>query len=125
MKILVYLACLGAVSLLVGCQQQPKNVNFVSHPAPQEGQRSEPVFFNGKNYQVDFAYAKALGVYNVTVSGRHGRSLGSQAGDQKIVEQLASSAVGHFACPGSQKGRIVPGSASHGKGKWNMQARCV
>ncbi len=125
MKMPVSAACLATAFALAGCEQKSKNVNIVSGPPPQTKPRSEPVFYNGKNYQVDFAYAKAQGAYNVTVAGRHGRPLGGKPGDQKIVEQLASSAIGHFACLSSQKGRIVPGSASHGKGKWKMQARCA
>ena len=114
-----------AVTALGACQQQRKNVNVVSSPYSDGVRHTEPVFYNGKHYKVSFAFAAARNAYDVTVAGKGGRKLGGGSGDRNVVEQVGSSAVRHFACANRQKGRVVPGSASHGAGKWTMQARCV
>lgn len=125
MNIPLKLPVLLVLLVLAGCQQQPKNLNIVSSPYSDGVRHTEPVFYNGKNYTVSFAFAASRNAYDVTVAGKGGRQLGGKPGDRTVVEQLASSAIGHFACPNTQKGRVVPGSASHSGGKWNMQARCV
>jgi len=86
---------------------------------------TEPVFFNDKHYDVSFRYNTGLDAYDVTVAGRKGRRLGDKAGDQAIVEQIAVSAVTHFACPHGQKSAILPGTSNHADGRWTMQTRCV
>lgn len=109
-----------------GCQHEvQKPVNVVSSPYKSGVKNSEPIFFNGKRYKVSFTYSAARDNYDVTVAGKGGRKLGGKPGDQKVVEQIGSSAVRHFACRSGQKARILAGSQAHVKGRWNMQARCA
>ena len=86
--------------------------------------QTQPVIYNGKPYQVGFTFRSVQNLYDVTVAGKGGRALGSGDGDRKIVEQIGSSTVRHYACRDSQKGWILPDSARHTGKAWQMQARC-
>ncbi|MGI9463287.1 MAG: hypothetical protein ACR2OM_05080 [Aestuariivirgaceae bacterium] len=112
------------VVLAGGCTKT-NNVNVVSSPYSSGKTHTEPVVFNGKPYNVGFTYRATQDAYDVTVAGKGGRALGGGDGDRKIVEQIGSSTVRHFACAGSKKGRIVPGSARPAGDKWQMQAKCA
>jgi len=108
---------------VTGCGKQ-NNVQTVSSLYRNGDTQTQPVIYNGKPYSVGFTYRSAQNLYDVTVSGKGGRALGSGGGDRKIVEQIGSSTVRHYACRDRQKGKILPGSARHtGKG-WQMQAQC-
>ena len=113
-----------ALALAGGCGKQ-SDVRVVSSPYSSGETHTEPVVFNGRPYTVAFAFKASDDAYDVTVAGKNGRPLGGQEGDRKIVEQIASSTVRHFACPDSKKGRIVPGSTKHVGDKWQMRARCA
>jgi len=82
-------------------------------PAPQA--RSEPIFYNGKTYKLDFG-PRGGGVYDMTVSGMSGKQ-------QKDAEAVATSSLGYFACPEGQKGRLQ-NTPSYANAKWRMQAKC-
>lgn len=108
--------------LVAGCSQNKPRV--VSSPYSDGVNHSEPVFYNGKHYKMRFRYQSHVNTYAVNVSGKGGRKLGGKPGDQKIVSDMVSSAIGHFACARGQRGRVVPGSQRHSNGAWNMQAKC-
>ena len=94
--------------MLAACASQKNAVMVVSSPY-QSGQRhTEPVFYNGKHYEVSFTFNAVANVYDMTVSGGGGRPLGGTAGDRKTIESIAASAVRHFACPERQKGSCRP-----------------
>ena len=82
-------------------------------PAPQA--RSEPIFYNGKTYRLDFG-PRGGGVYDMTVSGMTSKQ-------QKDAEAVATSSLRYFACPDGQKGRLQ-NKPSYASAKWRMQARC-
>ena len=107
-----------------GCDKQ-NNVQTTTSLYRNGETQTQPVIYNGKPYRVGFTFRSATNLYDVTVSGKGGRPLGGKDGDRKIVEQIASSTVRHYACRDSQKGRILPGTAQHSGKKWRMQARCV
>jgi hypothetical protein len=109
--------------VLAGCEP-PGTVSIVSSPYSDGAEHSEPVVYNGKSYEVSFRFSAAGNFYEVTVAGK-GRKIGGTTGDQHIVEQVAISAVRHFACPTGQRGQVVPGSAQHGGSAWGMQVRCA
>jgi hypothetical protein len=103
--------------VLAACASQKNAVTVVSSPY-QSGQRqTEPVFYNGQQYEVSFTFNAIANVYDMIVSGSGGRPLGGTPGDRKVVEAIAASAVRHFACPDRQKGR-------HNGSAWELQARC-
>lgn len=112
---------LGVV--LSGCEK-PSGVTVVSSPYADGVEHIEPVVYNGKRYDVSFRFQAAGNIYEVTVAGK-GRKLGATPGDQQIVEQVAISAVRHFACPTGQRGQVVSGSTQHGGSAWGMQVRCA
>ena len=107
----------------VGCEKR-QDVNIVSSPYATGKTHTEPVVFNGKWYDVAFTFKASANLYDVDVSGKGGRPLGGGDGDRKIVEQIGTSTVRHFACRDSQKARLVPGSSRHAGTRWQMQARC-
>lgn len=122
---------MGLCSILLGlgvaataCQEKPPPVPVVASPYSDGAEHSEPVVYNGRRYEVSFRFDAAAKHYDVKVAGR-GRKLGATPGDQAIVEQVAVSAVRHFACPTGQRGEILPGSARHAGEAWAMQARCA
>lgn len=117
------LLILAAGLALTGCDKAPA-AKIVSQPQQPDVSRSEPVNYNGKHYTVDFAYSRTQNAYQVKISGK-GRLLGGEDGDRKIVEQIAVSAVRHFACPDRAKGQVVPGTTRHTGSAWELQARCV
>ena len=67
----------------------------------------------------------AWGAMLVVQTTGKGRTLGATPGDRQIVEQVAISAVRHFACPTGQRGQVVSGSAQHADSAWGMQVRCA
>jgi hypothetical protein len=111
------LILLAAGAVLAACGNDPAvritNSKPAAAPAPQA--RSEPVFYNGKTYRLDFA-PKASGVYDMTVSGMSGKQ-------QKDAEAVATSSLGYFACPDGQRGKLQ-NTPSYANAKWRMQAKC-
>ncbi len=90
--------------------------NEKPEPAPAKvASRSEPIFYNGKTYKLDFS-PRSGGAYDMTVSGM-------SAGQQKDAVAVATSSLGYFACPDGQKGRLQ-NSPSYANAKWRMQAKC-
>jgi hypothetical protein len=109
---------LVAVAGLAACSNDPA-VRITSGkpkpaaPAPQA--RSEPIFYNGKTYKLDFG-PRGGGVYDMTVSGMTGKQ-------QKDAEAVATSSLGYFACPEGQRGKLQ-NKPSYANAKWRMQAKC-
>jgi len=77
--------------------------------------RSEPIFYNGKTYRLDFA-PKGSNLFEMAVSG-----MGPS--QQKDAAAVATSSLGYFACPEGQKGKLQAKPVYTG-GQWRMQARC-
>lgn len=107
-------ACLAA---LAACAEKPK-INVTHQPAGkvQTKSRSEPVFYNGKTYQLDYSYLESAGVFDMKVAGMGAKQ-------QSDAVAVASSSLGYFACPEGQKGRLANAPKYDG-GHWLMQARC-
>lgn len=101
---------------LAACSQPDVRVTH-SKPAPQVVMtpRSEPIFYNGKTYRLDFS-PKGPNLFDMSVSG-----MGPS--QQKDAVAVATSSLGYFACPEGQKGKLQANPVYAG-GKWRMQARC-
>lgn len=115
-----------AVLALSGCaSKKPELASINANPSPYaQGQtHTEPLYYNGRTYQVQFRHIIAEQVFTVNVSAR-GRSLGRTAEDGRIVSEVGRNAVNHFACKNNQKAQIVDGSLQPGTVGWNMRARC-
>jgi hypothetical protein len=110
---LILLAALG----LSACGQGSDVRVTRNKPAAQAVMtpRSEPIFYNGKTYHLDFS-PKGPGLFEMAVSG-----MGPS--QQKDAVAVATSSLGYFACPEGQKGQLQAKPVYAG-GKWRMQARC-
>jgi hypothetical protein len=86
----------------------------------QTASRSEPVFYNGSEYKLDYSYNQPLKVFDVNISGTT-RPMKSDA--KKDAVNITLSSLGYFACPDGQKGRVT-NDPSFAKGTWSLQARC-
>ena len=108
---------IGAAALfLSGCKSDPQvRITHDRPVAAQVAPRSEPVFYNGKTYRLDFSH-KGAGVYEMAVSGMGPKQ-------QKDAEAVATSSLGYFACPEGQRGQLQTAPA-YTSAKWRMQAKC-
>lgn len=106
----------AALALLSGCKSDPqvRITTDKATPAPVAA-RSEPVFYNGKTYRLDFS-PKGAGIYDMAVSGM-------SAKQQKDAEAVATSSLGYFACPEGQRGKLQ-NTPAYANAKWRMQAKC-
>jgi hypothetical protein len=106
-----------AASLALSACSQPEVRVTREKPAPQVVMtpRSEPIFYNGKTYRLDFA-PEGPNLFQMSVSG-----MGPS--QQKDAVAVATSSLGYFACPDGQKGKLQANPVYAG-GKWRMQARC-
>ena len=118
------LAVIAVLAMMTGACTQNK-ARVVSSPYRDGTNHSEPVFYNGKHYKLRFKYVAHRDIYDVNVVGKGGRKLGGKPGDEKIVSDMVSSAIRHFACARGKKAFVVPGTPQHNNGAWNMQARCT
>jgi hypothetical protein len=105
-----------AVAALSGCDSGPGARITRDKPAPPPAAaRSEPIFYNGKTYRLDFGPVGG-GAYDMVVSGM-------TAKQQKDAVAVATSSLGYFACPDGQRGKLA-GNPVYADSKWRMQARC-
>jgi hypothetical protein len=106
----------SAAAVLSGCAEDPSvRITRDKPAAPAVAARSEPIFYNGKTYRLDFSPASG-GVYNMAVSGM-------TAKHQKDAVAVATSSLGYFVCPDGQRGRLQ-GNPAYAEAKWRMQAKC-
>ena len=110
------------VSSLVACSQSPSGVRITkaaiqSVPVVvQSPAKSEPVFYNGKIYQVAFVSDPAGG-YAMTVTGM-------AVSQQKDAVAVATSSLRQFACGAKQSGKLLSQPQYDG-GQWHMTAHCI
>jgi hypothetical protein len=111
------LILLAAAFGLVACGESPDVRVTRNKPASQVVMkpRSEPIFYNGKTYQLDFA-PKGPNLFDMSVSGMTPKQ-------QKDAVAVATSSLGYYACPEGLKGRLQ-GNPVYDDAKWRMQAKC-
>lgn len=115
-RIVLFAALVG----LTACSQSPSAVRITQdqpalNPQPMVKARSEPVFYNGKTYQVAMAPNEA-GITAIAITGMSDKQAKDASG-------LGSSAFQHFSCRESQRAHIVSQPA-FADGTWNLSARC-
>ncbi len=122
MKKLILLALVFA---LAGCNAnreisisntKPEAPAVKKSAAPLAKQRSEPIFYNGKTYQLDFGQNPS-GQYNVAVNGM-------TAKQQKDAEAISTSALRYYACKDSQTSKLN-GAPEYVGGQWKLLVGCV
>jgi hypothetical protein len=120
-------AVILAGGLVVACAaEKPRIVPVNTNPSPYASGaiHTEPLYYNGRTYQVRMQHIAADEVYLVNVSAP-GRRLGNSEGDIRIVSEVGRNAVNHFACPDKHKARLEPGSAkAAANAGWDMRVRC-
>lgn len=112
-----YIPVLILAALVAACSKSEPNIR-ITKDKPQAAlpkSRSEPIFYNGKTYQLDFSLTSG-GVYDMVVSGM-------TAKQQKDAVAVATSSLGYYACPDGQKGRLQ-NQPTFADSKWRMQAKC-
>lgn len=120
MNRLIVIVAIAATGL-AACAEKPKVVS-VTHtakkPAPKAitKSRSEPIFYNGKTYNLAYDYAASANAFDMRVSGM-------AASQQKDAVAVATSSLGYFACPEGQRGQLT-GAPRYEAAQWKMQARC-
>ena len=108
-----------ATLLLTACSHDPVGVRLTHEAQPAAitaTAKTEPVFYNGKTYQVSFTPA---GDGNATLS-----IAGMSAAQAKDASQLATSTFHHFACKDSQKAVLTAPPTFDGAG-WKATGHCV
>jgi hypothetical protein len=109
-------------SALAACSQSPNGVR-ITQEAPQAApaivqatSKTEPVFYNGKVYQISFAPDPSSG-YAMAVSGM-------SATQQKDAVAVSTSSLRQFACKEKQTGKLLT-QPIYSDNKWRMTAHCV
>jgi hypothetical protein len=108
--------------ILAGCSQSTSGVRITQEAAQaspvvvQAAPKSEPVFYNGKVYQINFAPDPAGG-YAMSVSGM-------SAAQQKDAVAVSTSSLRQFACKEKQSGKLLT-QPIYSENKWRMTAHCV
>ena len=105
----------AAAALLAGCKTGSTVRISSEAPQPVATPRSEPIFYNGKTYQLDFGPSGA-GTYDMAVSGMGPKQ-------RKDAVNVATSSLSYYACPDGHRGRLL-GEAAYADAKWRMQAKC-
>ena len=111
-------ACL----LLAACSQDPSGIRLVQEKQAEananaaNSAKTEPVFYNGKTYQVSLAPA-ADGFSSVKIAGM-------SAKQERDASGLATSALFHFACKDSQKA-VLQNAPVFVDGEWKTFGHCV
>lgn len=108
-----------ACVLLLACSR-PENGVRVSvekpvAPVPVQKARNEPVFYNGKTYQLRLM-PRAGGAFDVSVAGM-------SSGQQKDAVAVATSSLRYFACPDGKTGKLT-NQPVYAASAWTMTARC-
>jgi len=114
-----HLALFAALAL-AGCSQDPAGVR-IAHDAPVVttpalAAKVEPVFFNGKTYQVSIS---PIGDGNISMS-----LTGMTAAQAKDAVALTTSTLHHFACKDSQRVVLQAAPAFDGSA-WKSTGRCA
>ena len=111
----VVAACL----LLAACSQDPSGIRLIQEKQTEANAainaKTEPVFYNGKTYQVSLA----------PVGDGHTSVRIADMGPRQVKEAtaLATSALHHFACKDSQKAELAAPPAFEGTG-WSASGTC-
>ena len=108
--------CAVVVLSLAACKTGNEvRITSQAPPAVQTKSRSEPIFYNGKTYHLDFSSGGG-GLFDMAVSGMGPKQ-------KKDAVAVATSSLGYFACPEGQKGRLQ-NEPAYTDAKWRMQAMC-
>jgi len=103
---------------LAGCSHDPSGVRISrDEPSPdvKVATRTEPVFYNGKTYQVGIAPSGDGGI-SLSISGMG-------ANQVRDANEVTLSAMHHSSCKDSQRVVLTQPAAFNG-GVWRASGRC-
>jgi hypothetical protein len=106
----------AAALLLSGCGGSKVRVTSGTQTV-QTKPRSEPIFYNGKTYRLDYAYSEASSQFEMRVGGMGPKQ-------EKDAVAVATSSLRYFACTDGQDGRLR-GEPAYAGGVWKLQAQCA
>lgn len=108
---------LAVMAALSACASKPKvDVKRSAASEIQTTSRSEPIFYNGKTYQLDYDFNQGDNRFDMKVSG-----LGPNNKQDAI--NIATSALSYYSCPDNRRGRLQ-GTPVYNAGKWDVKAMC-
>lgn len=110
------LAVLAAMALALTACNSGNGARVTSEQPQAMAPRSEPIFYNGRTYRLDFS-PRGAGVYDMAVKGMG-------PGQQKDAVAVATSSLRYFACRDGQKSRLRA-EPDYAGDTWRMQASCV
>ena len=113
-----YITLILLAITITGCTGSKHAQIVSSKPAAKvvTASRSEPIFYNGKNYQLNYSYNVSQGAFDMKVAG-----LGAK--QQKDAVNIATSSLAYYACPNGQRGKLI-NSPIYVDGRWALQAKC-
>src|SRR5215208_714132 len=103
-----------AFALLAGCTTGSKVTFNRGTASVQTAARSEPIFYNGKTYQLDYNYIEGQGAFDMKMSGLSPKQ-------QQDAMNIATSGLSYFACPDGQRGKLI-GMPIYVSKKWTAYA---
>ncbi len=109
------LICVCILALAAGCSSS-KKFRMTGGPTVQTKPRSEPIFYNGKTYRLDYAYAEEKSAFDMRVSGM------TQMQEKDAIA-VATSSLRYFACIDGQQGQLI-GTPAYDGGVWSLRAKC-
>jgi hypothetical protein len=115
-----FILAAAAIASLAGCTTK-SNVDITSGGTVQTDARSEPIFYNGQNYNVSYTFNEGLKLFDMKVRGT---SVTMTAEDKNTATAIGTSALRYFACPDSQSGRLI-GQPKFAGAVWSLQAKCA
>jgi hypothetical protein len=107
--------CVCILAVVAGCSSGRK-FRMTSQQTVQTKPRSEPIFYNGKTYRLDYAYAEDRRAFDMKVSGMSARQ-------ERDAVAVATSSLRYFACLDGQQGQLI-GAPAYDGGVWSLQAKC-
>lgn len=114
---------LALAGLLSACAGSPSGVTVLNGPMSDGKPHREPVFFNGKIYNVSYRFDMGRMVYALKVTGQD-RFLKASPANAQAATQLGLSSLSHFACPTRHPARMLPGTLAHDGEGYVLEARC-
>lgn len=110
----------AVLAILAGCSS-PSKVGVTTGGKVQTASRSEPIFYNGQHYQVNYTYNEGLKLFDMKVSGT---SVAMTANDRNAATAIATSALRYFACPDNLSSRLT-GEPQFASAVWSVRAKCA
>ncbi len=119
-----WILAFGLWPALMACEPQASGERILQPLGADGREYHEPVFYNGKFYDMHFRFEGQNEAYVVRVTGQAGRPLRANPGNAQNSEKLGLSALSHFACPTKRRAERVGQAPAHDGHGYVFYARC-